>query len=308
MQNYHDLLKKILAEGVADEDRTGVGTLSIFGYQLRFDLSENFHAITTKKLAWKPVVSELLWFIEGSRDERRLAEIQYGKPRSELVDKTTIWTENAQADYWKDSAEFDGDLGPGVYGAMWRRWPQSYEPLVAATLEPGIARQFSISPADARWPIDQLAVVINGLKTNPNGRRHIITAWNPAMLDKVALPPCHMMMQFYVRNNELSCMMTQRSCDVPLGLPFNIASYSLLTAMIARECNFKTKELIINLGDAHIYKNQIPGVEEQLPRTEFPEPKLWLNPEISRVVDFKMSDVKLLEYQSHPTISFPFAV
>lgn len=276
MKQYHDLLEDILNNGELREDRTGVGTLSVFGRQLRFDLSQGFPAITTKKLAWKAVVSELLWFIEGSGDERRLAEILYGRRDS---GRNTIWTGNAEAAYWTPKAKFPGDLGR-VYGVQWRDWRG----------------------------VDQLSKLIDGIKTDPNGRRHIITAWNVDELDNMALPPCHVLAQFYVNKGKLSCHMYQRSVDVFLGLPFNIASYALLTHLIARECELEVGELIISTGDTHIYKNHIEQVKEQLSREEYPLPTLWLNPNIKKVTDFTMETIDLDGYKSHGTIKAEMAV
>lgn len=279
MQNYHELLKRILDDGTDSSDRTGVGTRSLFAEQLRFDLTRGFPAVTTKKLAWKAMVSELLWFIEGSGDERRLAEIQHGTREG----PTTIWTANATASYWKSKASFDGDLGR-VYGVQWRHWqrPSGQE-------------------------VDQLGNLINGLKDDPYGRRHIITAWNPGELDQMALPPCHMMAQFYIRNNSLSCQMYQRSCDAFLGLPFNIASYALLTHLVAKTIAAEVAELIITLGDVHIYNNHFDAVNTQLART----PKTLPTLDISNVVDIwsaKLEDCKLADYQYDPTIQADMAV
>jgi thymidylate synthase len=239
-------------------------------------LTAGFPAVTTKKLAWKSVVSELLWFIEGSGDERRLAEILYG---SRDIERSTIWTGNAQAAYWKPKARYDGDLGR-VYGVQWRDW----------------------------HGVDQLSKLIEGIKTDPNGRRHILTAWNVAELDKMALPPCHVLAQFYVSNGKLSCHMYQRSVDVFLGLPFNIASYALLTHMIAQVCDLKVGELIISTGDTHIYSNHVEQVKEQLAREEYSLPALFLNPEIKNIDKFSMDDILLFDYQSHGTIKADMAV
>lgn len=276
MKQYHDLLEDILNNGERKDDRTGVGTISVFGRQLRFDLSKGFPAITTKKLAWKSVVSELLWFIEGTGDERRLAEILYG---SRDTERSTIWTGNAQAAYWTAKAKYDGDLGR-VYGVQWRDWRG----------------------------VDQLANLIEGIKKDPNGRRHIITAWNVDELDQMALPPCHVLAQFYVSNGKLSCHMYQRSVDVFLGLPFNIASYALLTHMIAQVCDLKVGELIISTGDTHIYSNHVEQVNEQLSREEYPLPLLFLNPDIKSIDKFTMDDILLFDYQSHGTIKAEMAV
>ncbi len=281
MQQYHNLLQKILDNGIDSSDRTGVGTRSLFAEQLRFDLKQGFPAITTKKLAWKAMVAELLWFIEGTGDERRLAEIQYGTRRPE---KTTIWTANANADYWKPNARYEGDLGR-VYGVQWRNWRK----------------------VDGWKTVDHLKNLVEGLKTDPNGRRHIITAWNPGELDLMALPPCHMMAQFYIRNNTLSCQMYQRSCDAFLGLPFNIASYALLTHLIAKTISAEVGELIITLGDVHIYNNHFDAVKTQLSRTEYPLPKLQIADDVN-IWTAKLDDLSLIDYQHHPTIQADMAV
>ena len=257
MKQYHDLLEDILKNGESRDDRTGVGTISVFGRQLRFDLDSSFPAITTKKLAWKACVGELLWFLEGSRDERRLAEITHGSKEG----KVTIWTPNALAAYWQPKAQFEGDLGK-VYGVQWRKWE------------------------GPRWG-----------------------AWNVGELDEMALPPCHVMSQYYVsKDKKLSCHMYQRSVDVFLGLPFNIASYALLTHMLAQVCDLSVGELIISTGDTHIYKDHIEQVNEQLRREAYPQPTLWLNPEVKNIDRFKMDDIKLNNYQSHDSIKAKMAV
>jgi thymidylate synthase len=288
MQQYLNVLKNILENGDLRPDRTGVGTLSLFGTQLRFDLSEGFPAVTTKKLAWKAVVSELLWFISGSSDERKLKELLYGDQDS---DKKTIWSDNESADYWQRRKKFKGDLGR-IYGVQWRTWRA---PVFGAN-RMGIKH------------IDQLADLINSIKSDPYSRRHIITAWNPGELDLMALPPCHMMAQFYVNNGQLSCQMYQRSADMFLGVPFNIASYALFTHMIAQVCNLDAGELIITFGDAHIYNNHINQVKEQLSRKPLELPVLRLNPEITSVTDFGMEDIDLVGYQSHGAISASMAI
>ena len=276
MKQYHDLLIDILQNGEERDDRTGVGTKSVFGRQLRFNLQKGFPAITTKKLAWKACKGELLWFLEGSRDERRLAEITHGTREGNV----TIWTPNALAPYWKERAEFEGDLGP-VYGVQWRSW--------AGT--------------------DQIAELIHNLKTNPNSRRHILSAWNVGELEQMALPPCHVMSQYYVsKNNELSCHMYQRSVDTFLGLPFNIASYALLTHMIAQVCDMKVGKLVISTGDTHIYKDHVDQVKEQLSRQEYSLPTLWLNPDVKDIDKFTMDDIKLVDYKSHGQIKANMAV
>lgn len=287
---YLNALKQILETGEERPDRTGVGTIGIFGLQMRFDLSEGFPAITTKKLAWRAVVSELLWFIEGSGDERRLAEILHGE---RYTDKKTIWTDNARAEYWvnKRLQRHPADLGR-VYGVQWRRWRKPLVRINKVVLQNH----------------DQLLELIESIKMDPYSRRHIITAWNPGEIEQMALPPCHMMAQFHVSNGRLSCQMYQRSADMPLGIPFNIASYALFTHMIAQVCNLDVGELIITIGDAHIYKNQIEQVKEQLKRDPLPLPTLQLNPDISSITDFEMDDIELVNYQSHPAITIPMSV
>jgi thymidylate synthase len=288
MQQYLNALKNVLENGDLRPDRTGVGTRSIFGLQLRFNLEEGFPSVTTKKLAWKAVVSELLWFISGSGDERKLKELLYGDQNS---DKKTIWSDNESADYWQRRKKFKGDLGR-IYGVQWRTWRA---PVFGAN-RMGIKH------------IDQLADLINGIKSDPYGRRHIISAWNPGELDLMALPPCHIMAQFYVNNGRLSCQMYQRSADMFLGVPFNIASYALFTHMIAQVCNLDADELIITFGDAHIYNNHIDQVKEQLSRKPLELPVLRLNPKITSVTDFSMEDIDLIGYQSHGAISAPMAI
>ena len=284
MKTYLDTLQYVLDHGKPKEDRTGTGTLSVFGYQNRYNLQDSFPAVTTKKLAWKSVLSELLWFLEGSSDERRLAEILYGKDRSELAGKRTIWTDNAMADYWKGKARYEGDLGR-VYGVQWRSW------------------QFS------EGVIDQINTVINQIKNDPTNRRIIISAWNVGELNQMALPPCHLMSQFYVRDNEfLDCQMYQRSADAFLGVPFNIASYATLTHMIAQVTGLKAGEFIHTFGDLHIYTNHIDQVREQLQREPLSPPTLWLNPEVKDIDSFEMNDIQLIDYESHPPIKAKMAV
>ena len=299
MKQYQELLKDILINGEEKDDRTGVGTISVFARQLRFDLTEGFPAVTTKRLAWKSVVSELLWFLEGSNDERRLAEILHGSKDSQL---STIWTGNATAAYWTPKARHDGDLGR-VYGVQWRKWNRYTERQDFGPAHLG-GRRLAVD----RTEIDQLANLIEGIKNDPNGRRHILTAWNVAELDQMALPPCHVMSQFYVSNGKLSCHMYQRSVDVFLGLPFNIASYALLTHMIAHVCDLGVGELIISTGDTHIYSNHINQVNEQLTREPYPLPSLWLNPNIKNINDFTMETIDLDNYKSHGTIKADMAV
>jgi thymidylate synthase len=290
MKQYLDLLQDILDNGETKDDRTGTGTISVFGRHLRFDLRRSFPAVTTKKLAWKACVGELLWFIEGSGDERRLAEITYGGTGA-----VTIWTPNAHAPYWKPKAKFDGDLGR-VYGVQWRRWNTN------------TIKWINSSESQPVY-VDQLANLIEELKKDPNGRRHILTAWNPGELDQMALPPCHVLCQFYVnKNRELSCHMYQRSVDVFLGLPFNIASYALLTHLIAQVCGLGVGELVISTGDTHIYTNHVEQVVEQLSREPLSLPVLKLNRDIKSIEEFKMDDIELVDYQCHTAIKADMAV
>jgi len=299
MKQYLELLQDILDNGEEKDDRTGTGTISVFGRSLRFDLRVAFPAVTTKKLAWKACVGELLWFLEGSSDERRLAEITHGTSDG----KVTIWTPNALAPYWKPKAKFDGDLGR-VYGVQWRHWNK-----YTIEKDMGAAHKGGTRLAVDKTEVDQLANLIKGLKEDPNGRRHILSAWNVSELDQMALPPCHVMSQFYVnKNKELSCHMYQRSVDVFLGLPFNIASYALLTYLIAHCCDLKVGELIISTGDTHIYKDHVEQVNEQLSRTPLEAPDLWLNPEIRDIEKFTMNDIALLDYKSMDSIKAKMAV
>jgi thymidylate synthase len=267
MKQYHDALEHILNNGKDKTDRTGVGTRSVFGLQMRFDLRLGFPAVTTKKLAWKAVVSELLWFLEGSGDERRLSEILHGT-RDES--RNTIWTGNAKADYWRDKAEFPGDLGR-VYGVQWRHWRKYVE-----RKDMGDAHLGGVRVAADRHEVDQVQQLIDGIKKDPSGRRHIISAWNPSELDQMALPPCHVLSQFDVTDGYLSCQLYQRSCDMFLGVPFNIASYSLLTHIIARECGLKVGDFVWTGGDCHIYNNHFDAVKEQLSREERALPTLMI--------------------------------
>ena len=300
MKPYLELLQDILTNGEERNDRTSVGTLSVFGRQLKFDLRRGFPAVTTKKLAWKACVGELLWFIEGSRDERRLAELTHGT-RDGVV---TIWTPNALASYWKPKAKFDGDLGR-IYGVQWRHW-KSHIP----EGEPDIDDEYGKTWFDPiHKEIDQLSILIEGIKQDPNGRRHILTAWNPGELDQMALPPCHVLCQFYVnKNKELSCHMYQRSVDVFLGLPFNIASYALFTHLIAQVCGLGVAELVISTGDTHIYANHVEQVKEQLSRTPLPLATLKLNPDIKNIDDFSPKDIELVDYKCYTAIKATMAV
>jgi thymidylate synthase len=264
MKQYLDLLKHTMDYGVDRGDRTGVGTRSVFGYQMRFDLREGFPALTTKKLHLRSIIHELLWFLQGETNIKYLQD-----------NKVTIWDE------WADTS---GELGP-VYGKQWRRWETS----------------------DGRV-IDQITEAIDQIKNNPTSRRNIVNAWNVGEIHKMALPPCHMFFQFYVANGKLSCQLYQRSCDIFLGVPFNIASYALLTLMIAQVCNLIPGEFVHTLGDTHIYSNHFEQVKTQLSRTPRSLPEMQINPKVENIFEFKFSDFNLVGYDPHPTIKAPIAV
>ena len=288
MKQYLDALQYIMDHGKNRDDRTGTGTRGVFGYQMRFNLRETFPAVTTKKLAWRGVVSELLWFLEGSTDERRLAEILYEKPREELIGRTTIWTANADKQ-GKDLGYVNNDmvkeLGP-VYGHQWRTW-------------------------DAKIGyVDQIAQVLEGLYHDPYGRRHVVSTWNADQIPVMALPPCHTMFQFHVQDGELSCQLYQRSADMFLGVPFNIASYSLLTHMFAQLLNLKVGDFIWTGGDCHIYQNHFGAVNLQLTRTPDAGPTLEM-PKFSNLdelIKTKTTDYKLIGYNPQETIKAVMAV
>ncbi|MBR6356055.1 MAG: thymidylate synthase [Alphaproteobacteria bacterium] len=261
MQQYLDLLKDIMENGVDKLDRTGVGTRSVFGRQMRFDLSKGFPLVTTKKVHLKSIIFELLWFLKGDTNVKYLQD-----------NGVRIWNE------WADE---NGELGP-VYGSQWRNWNGE--------------------------GIDQIAQVIETLKKNPNDRRMIVSAWNVGKIAQMHLPPCHMMFQFYVANNKLSCMLYQRSCDMFLGVPFNIASYALLTMMVAQVCGYEPGEFVHTLGDTHIYHNHFEQVKEQLSHTPYPLPTMKINPNVKDINDFKYEDFELVGYQSYDTIRAQVAV
>ena len=303
MTPYLNALRQVLEQGQQRDDRTGVGTIGMFGMQQRYDLSKSFPAVTTKKLAWRACVGELLWMIEGSGSERRLAEITHGTADG----KSTIWTPNAEATYWKPRAEFAGDLGR-VYGVQWRHWRTAVEHK-QETFKDDFGNTYNRQGLLHVKEVDQLMNLINGIKQDPHGRRHLLSAWNPGELDQMALPPCHVLAQFYVsRDGKLSCQMYQRSCDMFLGVPFNIASYSLLTHMVAQVCDLAVGELVHVLGDAHIYLNHVEQVKEQLDREPLPAPQLLLNPNIKDITKFTMDDIKLKGYKSHDAIKAEMAV
>lgn len=264
MKQYHDLMKHVLEHGDKKEDRTGTGTLSVFGYQARYNLEEGFPVVTTKKLHLKSIIHELLWFLKGETN------IKYLKDNG-----VSIWDE------WADE---EGNLGP-VYGSQWRSWKTH----------------------DGRV-IDQIKNVVEMIKKNPDSRRLIVSAWNPGEVEKMALPPCHTMFQFYVANGKLSCQLYQRSADIFLGVPFNIASYALLTMMIAQVTGLKAGEFIHTIGDAHLYLNHVDQANLQLSRDFYPLPKMEINPNVTDIFDFKFEDFTLVGYQAHPSIKAPIAV
>ena len=292
MRQYHDLMDRVLREGIDKSDRTGTGTRSVFGHQMRFDLSEGFPMVTTKKLHLKSILHELIWFISGDTNIRYLCQ-----------NGVRIWDDWPFATYAKsadydgidirafaarvaDDAEFAakwGDLGP-VYGYQWRFWP------------------------GPNGPVDQLRDVLEGIRRNPDGRRHIVSAWNPGYIDQMALPPCHAFFQFYVANGKLSCQLYQRSADIFLGVPFNIASYALLIHMMAQDLGLGVGDFVHTLGDAHIYSNHLEQVQLQLSRELRPLPSLRLNPDVKSIFDFRYEDVELVDYDPHPHIPAPVAV
>jgi thymidylate synthase len=292
MRQYHDLMDRVLREGIDKSDRTGTGTRSVFGHQMRFDLADGFPMVTTKKLHLKSILHELIWFISGDTNIRYLCQ-----------NGVRIWDDWPFATYAKsadydgidirafaarvaDDAEFAakwGDLGP-VYGYQWRFWP------------------------GPNGPVDQLRDVLEGIRRNPDGRRHIVSAWNPGYIDQMALPPCHAFFQFYVADGKLSCQLYQRSADIFLGVPFNIASYALLIHMMAQDLGLGVGDFVHTLGDAHIYSNHMEQVQLQLSRDPRPLPTLKLNPSVKSLFDFCYDDVELVGYDSHPHIPAPVAV
>lgn len=304
---YARYLQTIFETGETVGDRTGTGTIESFGVMADYGKisSEAFPLLTCKQTPFKSVLSELLWFIEGSTDERRLAEILFGKPRTELADKQTIWTANAKADYWKNG-KFEGDLG-NVYGKMWRSWP-AFE---------GYTRRVHGIVCGTNYenkPLDQLDRVIESLKRDPHSRRHLIVAWNPGeqTSDKVALPPCHYAFQFNVNSNkELSLLVSMRSNDAMLGAPFNIASYALLQLTVAQVTGLKPGQLKFSIGSAHIYNNHVDGAMETIRRVAnhevFTPPRLLIDPDIKNIDDFKMSSFRMENYKPSPKIPLPMA-
>jgi len=264
MKQYLDLLDHVMQNGVRKEDRTGTGTISVFGYQMRFNLQEGFPLLTTKKLHLKSIIYELLWFLRGETNIKFMTD-----------NGVSIWNE------W---ASPEGELGP-VYGYQWRSWPGSNGK-----------------------HIDQISKVIDSIKNNPDSRRHIVSAWNVGQLDEMALPPCHLLFQFYVADGRLSCQLYQRSCDVFLGVPFNIASYALLTMMMARTTGLEPGDFVHTLGDAHVYLNHLEQVKLQLSRDPYPSPKMIINPDKKNIFEIEYEDFTLEDYQAHPHIKGDIAV
>ncbi len=290
MKQYIELVKDVLENGTPKQNRTDIPTpYTVFGRQIRFDLSKGLPVLTTKKMASKVCIAELLWFIEGSSDERRLAEIQYDKPRYELKDKRTIWSDNYEA--WKEKkvGECCADLG-SVYGMQWRHF---------AVPTDGMNEYFEF---------DQLTWLINELKTNPNSRKMVLLSYNPEQIYRAALTACHTQVQFQVQNGKLNCMWTQASVDLFLGLPFNILSYAILTHMLAKEAGLEVGELVGSLGDVHIYENAVDVLKEQIERQPFEQKAtLWLNPDKS-VFTYDINDVKIENYASHDKLTAKMAV
>jgi thymidylate synthase len=264
MKQYLDLMRHVKENGIKKEDRTGTGTLSVFGHQMRFNLSDGFPVVTTKKLHLRSIIHELLWFLKGDTNIKYLKD-----------NKVSIW------DDWADE---NGDLGP-VYGYQWRSWPT----------------------ADGR-KIDQISQLVEQIKTNPDSRRLLVSAWNVAFIEEMALPPCHTMFQFYVADGKLSCQLYQRSADIFLGVPFNIASYALLTMMIAQVCGLEAGDFVHTFGDAHLYLNHLEQAETQLARETMPLPTMEINPDINNLFDFSFEDFNLVNYNPHPGIKAPIAV
>ncbi len=264
MQTYLDLMSHVLENGTDRGDRTGTGTRSVFGYQMRFDLSKGFPVTTTKKLHLRSIIIELLWFLRGETNVK--------------------WLQERGVSIWDEWADEDGELGP-VYGYQWRSWPTS----------------------DGE-SIDQIKGLIKSLKENPNSRRHIVTAWNPALVDDMALPPCHTMFQFYVADGKLSCQLYQRSADIFLGVPFNIASYALLTMMLAQVCDLEVGDFVHTFGDAHLYHNHFEQAKEQLSREQLALPTMKINPDVKDLFEFSFEDFTLEGYEAHPNIKAPIAV
>jgi len=268
MRQYLDLMRHVLEHGTEKSDRTGTGTRSVFGHQMRFDLAAGFPLLTTKKLHLRSIIHELLWFLQGDTN------IGYLKENGVSI--------------WDDWADEEGNLGP-VYGHQWRHWPDSYA-------------------ANPTGEIDQIAQLVDGLKKNPDSRRHIVSAWNPADIPKMKLPPCHALFQFYVANNKLSCQLYQRSADIFLGVPFNIASYALLTLMVAQVCQLEPGEFIWTGGDCHLYSNHLEQARLQLSREPRPLPRMRLNPTVQDIFAFRFEDFTLEAYDPHPHIAAPVAV
>lgn len=277
-QTYFDLINDVLINGVEKTDRTGTGTISVFGRQSRYDLTQGFPILTSKRVHWKSVVGELLWFLRG--------------------DTNIKWLKENGISIWDEWADKDGNLGP-VYGHQWRKWNHMFW---------GPYNPNSVGEGPREIEIDQIKEVIQQIKTNPDSRRLIVSAWNVGDIPQMALAPCHTMFQFYVVNGKLSCQLYQRSCDLGLGQPFNVASYALLTHMIAQVCGLGIGDFVHTFGDLHIYSNHMEALKQQLHRTPYPMSKLILNPEVKDIDSFTFEDIKLESYQHHPTISLKVAI
>ena len=277
-QTYFDLINDVLTNGVEKADRTGTGTISVFGRQSRYDLTQGFPILTSKRVHWKSVVGELLWFLRG--------------------DTNIKWLKENGISIWDEWADGDGNLGP-IYGHQWRKWDHMFW---------GPYNPNSVGDGPDEIEIDQIKEVIQQIKTNPDSRRLIVSAWNVGDIPKMALAPCHTMFQFYVVNGKLSCQLYQRSCDLGLGQPFNVASYALLTHMIAQVCGLEVGDFVHTFGDLHIYSNHVEALKQQLHRTPYAMSKLVLNPEVKDIDSFTFEDIKLENYQHHPSIKLPVAV
>jgi thymidylate synthase len=289
MKQYLDALNYVISNGTKVSNRTGIDTISTFGYQMRFDLQDGFPLVTTKKMHFKGIIHELLWFLNGDTNAKTLQK-----------NGVHIWDEWATEEQCAKFRRVEGDLGP-IYGHNWRNFG-------ASSKNTQILNKFGWNKTYNNDGVDQISYIINEIKKNPTSRRLIVSAWNPKEINEIALPACHTMFQFNVINNKLSCQLYQRSADLPLGVPYNIASYALLTHMIAQICNLEVGDYIHTIGDMHIYENQLDGIHEQLTREPLELPKIYLNPKVQNIFDFVYDDIKLIDYQSHTAIKMPVAI